>query len=101
MIAVYTAGRLWTPSRCKTKWTDSVFVVDADVLSSLSGTNLVPFPATAEENPSSAIVTPRRVDPAKKLQKQETQRQEAITNSLATPRGKQVAVVFHSSSRRC
>jgi hypothetical protein len=85
------AGRLWTPSRCKTQWADSVYVVYDEVLSSLSGASLVPFPSTAEDNPFSAIVTPRRLSPSKQHLKQETQRQEAITNTIATPRSKQVA----------
>lgn len=70
-----------------------MFVVYGDVLSSLSGGNLVPFPTTAEDHPSTAIVTPRRVNPSMQQQKQEKQRQEAITNSIATPRGRQVAAV--------
>jgi len=83
------SGRLWTPARCKTQWADSVFVVYDEVMSSLSGVNPVAFPITADDNPAGALVTPRRVGAQQARQRQACARQEALTGSIATPRGKQ------------
>ena len=60
------------------------------VMSSLSGLHPVPFPITAHDSPTSAVVTPRRIHPSKQLLRSADLRQEAITSAIATPRGKQV-----------
>lgn len=83
------SGRLWTPGRCKTQWTDSVFVVYGEGMSSLSGVYPVAFPITADDNPCAALVTPRRVGAEKERWRQANARHEAITGTIATPRGKQ------------
>jgi hypothetical protein len=83
------SGRLWTPGRCKTQWTDSVFVVYGEAMSSLSGVYPVAFPITADDNPCAALVTPRRVGAEKERKRQANARNEAIAGSIATPRGKQ------------